>query len=45
VTVLSFTLIFVLFIGEIHNYFTNDDVEYRFSVDTDEKLGIYIFLS
>uniref|UniRef100_A0A914KQW5 Endoplasmic reticulum-Golgi intermediate compartment protein 2 n=1 Tax=Meloidogyne incognita TaxID=6306 RepID=A0A914KQW5_MELIC len=36
-TVLSFTLIFVLFIGEIHNYFTNDDVEYRFSVDTDEN--------
>ncbi|CAK5018123.1 unnamed protein product [Meloidogyne enterolobii] len=35
-TVLSFTLIFVLFIGEIHNYFTNDEVEYRFSVDTDE---------
>uniref|UniRef100_A0A915NI08 Uncharacterized protein n=1 Tax=Meloidogyne floridensis TaxID=298350 RepID=A0A915NI08_9BILA len=36
-TVLSFTLIFILFIGEIHNYFTNDEVEYRFSVDTDEK--------
>uniref|UniRef100_A0A1I8BQ10 Endoplasmic reticulum-Golgi intermediate compartment protein 2 n=1 Tax=Meloidogyne hapla TaxID=6305 RepID=A0A1I8BQ10_MELHA len=36
-TVLSFTLIFILFVGEVHNYFTNDEVEYRFSVDTDEN--------
>ena len=34
VTIVCFSLIFVLIIGELYNYFTNNEVEYRFSVDT-----------
>lgn len=34
-TLLCFSLIIVLIFGELYNYFTNTEVEYRFSVDTD----------
>lgn len=34
VTIFCFSLIFMLILGELYNYFTNNEVEYRFSVDT-----------
>jgi hypothetical protein len=35
VSVLCFALISVLVVGQLHEYWTNTDVEYKFSVDTD----------
>jgi len=35
VTMLSFSLILILFVGELCNYFTNEEIEYRFSVDAE----------
>jgi len=35
VSILSFSLIAVLLVGQLHEYWTNTDVQYKFSVDTD----------
>lgn len=34
-SILCFSLILVLLVGQLHEYFTNNDVEYKFTVDTD----------